>query len=155
MTKVSVMKRSQNCTRTIRSGVFGIPKYFFWNACKACYFNIFGYAKNTTFYSPRSILRPLYKIYFCHITIKKWSQICTGTIRNVFLADILSLPETLGSFPLVILIVHLLVILDHEGVELSLRKFLWLISAPKKTIKKKHQSTCLDVFDKIWHALPL
>ena len=41
MTKVSVLKWSQNCTRTIRNGVFGIPKYL-KNACKAGYFNFFG-----------------------------------------------------------------------------------------------------------------
>ena len=44
MTQVYVIKWSQNCTRTIRSGVFGIPKYL-KNAYKADYFNIFGYAK--------------------------------------------------------------------------------------------------------------
>ena len=36
MTKVSVIKLSQNCTRTIRSSVFCIPKYL-KNACKAGY----------------------------------------------------------------------------------------------------------------------
>ena len=82
-TKVSVIKWSQNCTRTIRSGVVGIPKYL-KNACKAYYFNIFGYAKNTTSDGSSSILRPLYNIYFCHITIEKWSQIWTRTIRNGF-----------------------------------------------------------------------
>ena len=40
MTKVSVIKWSKNCTRAIRSGVIGIPKYL-QNACKAGYFNIF------------------------------------------------------------------------------------------------------------------
>ena len=47
MTKVSALKWSQNCTRTIRSGIVGIPKYL-KNACKAGYFYIFGYAKKTT-----------------------------------------------------------------------------------------------------------
>ena len=54
-TKVSVLKWSHNCTRTIRNGVVGIPKYL-KNACKAGYFNIFGYAKNTTSDGPWSIL---------------------------------------------------------------------------------------------------
>ena len=114
MTKVFVIKWSQNCTRTIRSGVVGIPKYL-KNACKAGYFNIFGCAKNTTSEGPSSILRPLYNRYFCHITIEKWSQICTRTIRNGFFKDILFL----GSFPIVIPIVNLIANLDHEGVELS------------------------------------
>ena len=43
MTKVSVIQWSQNCTRTIRSGVVGIPNYL-KNAGKAGYFNIFSYA---------------------------------------------------------------------------------------------------------------
>ena len=130
MTKVYVIKWSQNCTRTIRSGVVGIPKYL-KNACKAGYFNIFGYAKNTTSEGPSSILRPLYNRYFCHITIEKWSQICTRTIRNGFFKDILFL----GLFPIVIPIVNSISNLDHEGVELSCWNFLWLISAPKDTIK--------------------
>ena len=58
MAKVSVIKWSQNCTRTITSGIVGIPKYL-KNACKAGYFNIFGYAKNTTSDAPSSILRLL------------------------------------------------------------------------------------------------
>ena len=60
MTKIYVIKWSQICTRTIRSGVVGIPKYIFLNACKAGYFNIFVHAKNTTSDGPRLILRPLY-----------------------------------------------------------------------------------------------
>ena len=58
MTKVYVIKWSQNCTRTIRMGVVGIPKYL-KNACKAGDSNIFGYAKNTTSDVPSSILRAL------------------------------------------------------------------------------------------------
>ena len=115
MTKVSVIKWYQNCTRTIRSGVVGIPKYL-KNACEAGYFKIFVYAKDTTSDSPRSILRPLYNRYFCHITIEKWSQICTRTIRNGFFKDILFF----GSLPIVIPIVNLISNLDHEGFELSL-----------------------------------
>ena len=112
MTKVSVVKWSQNCTRAIRSGVVGIPKYL-KNACKAGYFDIFGYAKNTTSNGPSSILRPLYNRYFGHITIEKWSQICTTTIRNGIFKDILFL----GSFPIVFSIVNFIANLDHEGVE--------------------------------------
>ena len=83
MTKVYVIKWSQNCTRTIRNDVVGIPKYL-KNTCKAGYFNICGYAKNFTYEGPSSILRPLYNRYFCHITIEKWSQICTRTSEMVF-----------------------------------------------------------------------
>ena len=64
----------------------------------------------------RSILRQLYKRYFCHITIEKWSQSCTGTIRNGFLKDILFL----GSFSIVIAIVNIISDFNYEGVELSL-----------------------------------
>ena len=74
MTKVYVIKWSQNCIRTIRNGVVGIPKYL-KNECKAGYFEKFGYAKNTTSEGLSSILRPLYSRYFCHITVEKWSQI--------------------------------------------------------------------------------
>ena len=63
MTRVSVIKWSQNCTRTIISGVVGIPTYL-ENVCKAGYFNMFGYAKSTTSDGPSSILRPIYNIYF-------------------------------------------------------------------------------------------
>ena len=76
MIKSSVIKWSQNCT--IRSGVVDISIFF--NAYKGGYFKKIGYAKNTTSDSPRSVLRPLYNIYFCHIAIEK----CTGTIRNGF-----------------------------------------------------------------------
>ena len=130
MTKVSVLKWSQNWPRTIRSGVFGIAKNV-KITCFACIFQIFGYANNTTSDGPSAILRPLYNRYFCHITIEKWSQICTRTIRNGFFKDILFL----GLFPIVIPIVNSISNLDHEGVELSCWNLLWLISAPKDTIK--------------------
>ena len=86
MTKVSVIKWSQNCTKTTRSGGVGIPKYL-KNACKAGCFYIFGYAKNTTSNGPSSIQRKLDNRYFCHITIKEWSQICTRTIRNDYFQE--------------------------------------------------------------------
>ena len=66
MTKVSVIKWSQKCTRIIKSGVVGILKYL-KNACKVGYFNNIGYAKNTTSDGPSSILRPLKNRFFCHI----------------------------------------------------------------------------------------
>ena len=130
MTKVSVLKWSQNWPRTIRSGVFGIAKNV-KITCFACVFQIFGYANNTTSDGPSAILRPLYNRYFCHITIEKWSQIYTRNIRKCFFEDILFL----GAFPIVIPIVNSISNLDHEGVELSCWNFLWLISAPKDTIK--------------------
>ena len=143
MTKVSVIKGSQNCTRTIRSGVVGIPKYL-KNVCKAGYFNFFGYVKNTNSDGPISIPRPLYNRYFCPITIKKWSQICTRTIKNGFFKDILFF----GLFPIVIPIVNLIANLDREGDELSLWNFLWLISALKDTIK-----TSANMLGCFWHKI--
>ena len=135
MTKVSVIKWSQICTRTIRSGFVGITKYIFLNAGKAGYFNLFVNAKNTTSDGPSSILRPLYNSYFCHFTIEKWSQICTRTIRNGFFQGY----SVLGSFTIVIPIVNSMSNLDNEGVELLLWNFLWLINAPKDTIKNISQ----------------
>ena len=85
---LSVIKWSQNCIRTIRNGVVGIPKYL-KNACKQVIFDNFGNAKNTTSEGPTSILRPLYDWYFCHITIERWSQIFTMTIRNGFFKNML------------------------------------------------------------------
>ena len=134
MKKIYVLKWSQNCTRTIRSGVIGIPKYL-KNVCKACYFNIFDFAKNTASDCTTSILRPLYENYFCHIAIEKWSQIFTRTIRNGFFKDI----QFLASFSIVIPIVNIISNLDHEGVELSPWNFLLLISAHIDTIKNISQ----------------
>ena len=116
MTKVYIIKWSQKCTRTIISGVVGIPKYLKY-ACKAGYSNIFGYAKNTTSDGPSSILGPLYNRYFCHITVEKWSRICTWTIKNVFFKDFLFF---FGLFPMVIPIINLIANLDHGGVKLSI-----------------------------------
>ena len=127
VTKVYVIKWSQNYTRAIRSGVFGIAK----NGkitCFACIFQIFGYANKTTSDGPSAILRPLYNRYFCHITIEKWSQICTKTIRNVFFKDILFLV----LFPIVIPIVNLIANLNHEEVELSLWNFCGWSVHPNK-----------------------
>ena len=105
---------SANVRPLFNSGVVGIPKYL-KNACKTCYLNIFGYAKNTTSDCPTLILRPHYNRYLCHITNEKWSLICTRTNRNDFFKDI----KLLASFPIVIPIVCVIANLDHEGVELS------------------------------------
>ena len=115
MTKVSVIMWSPILIWAYRSGVFDIPKDL-KNVCKAGYFNFFGYVKNTNSDGPISIPRPLYNRYFCPITIKKWSQICTRTINNGFFKDILFF----GLFPIVIPIVNLIANLDREGDELSL-----------------------------------
>ena len=129
VTKVYDLKWSQNWTRTIRSGVFGIAKHV-KITCFACICQLFGYANNNTSDSPSVILRPFYDRYFCHITIEKWSHICTRTITKCLFEDILFL----GAFPIVIPNVSISN-LDHEGVELLCWNFLWLISAPKDTIK--------------------
>ena len=83
--------------------------------CFECIFQIFGYANNTISDGPNAILRPLYNRYLCHITIVKWSQIYTRTIRKCLFEDILFL----GAFPIVIPIVNLISNLDNERVELS------------------------------------
>ena len=114
MTKVYIIKWIQKCTRTIISGIVGIPKYLKY-ACKAGYTNMFGYAKNTTSDGPSSILRPLYNRYFCPITVEKWSQICTWTIKNGSFKDFMFF----GLFPTVIPIINLIANLNHEGVNLS------------------------------------
>ena len=148
MTKVYVIKWSQNCTRTIRNGVVGIPKYL-KSACKAGYFNIFGYAKNTTSEGPSSILRPLYNRYFCHITIKKWSPICTRTIRNVFFKDILFL----GLFPIVIPIVNLNANLFRPWRSWAIILHFFVADQCAKRHNENSQPTFLDVFEKKSHAL--
>ena len=47
-------------------------------------FDNFGYARNCTSGSGNQNPRPLYNRYFCHITIMKWSQIYTRTMRKGF-----------------------------------------------------------------------
>ena len=54
------------------------------------------YAKHTTSDGPSVILRPLYRIYFCHITIDL-CLICARTIRNCLFKNILFF----GLFPTV------------------------------------------------------
>ena len=127
MTRVSFIKWSRNCTTTIWSGVVVIPKYL-KNACKAGYFNIFGYAKNTTSDSPRPILRPLYNRYFCQM--KSGLRFALGPSESAF--------SRISCF----------------WVELSCWNYSWLISAPKEPIKK-HQPICLNDFNKYWHTLPV
>ena len=92
-----------------------------------------GLSCRTSIDGPSAKLKPLYNREFYHITIKKWSQICTRIIRKCLFKDILFL----GTFLIVIPIVNPISNLDHEGVELSYWIFVWLISAPKDTIKKK------------------
>ena len=48
--------------------------------------------------NPNQFLRPLYKWYFCHITIAKWFWNCPRTIRKCVFKDILFS----GSIPIVI-----------------------------------------------------
>ena len=146
MTKVSVIKWSQNCTRTIRSGVAGIPKYL-KNTCKAGYFNIFGCAKKTTSEDSSSILRPLYNRYFCHITIEKQSQIGTSTIRNGLQGY-----SVFGLF---------YYCNPHCKFNCKFRQWRsWAIMLKffvtdqcTKRHNKNCKPACFDVLDKNWHAL--
>ena len=71
--------------------------------------------KNATSDDPSAILKLLYNRYFFHITIEKWSQISTRTIRKCLFEDILFL----GAIPIVIPIVNSISNLDYEGIELS------------------------------------
>ena len=130
VTKVSVIKWSHNWTRTLRSGVFGIAKDV-KITCFSCIFQIFGYATPLLMVLVVLAVQFWDHRYFCHITIENWCQIYTRTIKKCLFEDILFL----GAFPIVIPIVNSISNLDHEGVTLSCWNFLWLISAPKDTIK--------------------
>ena len=66
-----------------------------------CNFKIIGQAKKGVSIPKSPILRPFYNRYFCHITIIKWCQICTRTIRKCFFENILFL----APFPIEIPIV--------------------------------------------------
>mgnify|MGYP000105180269 CR=1 FL=1 len=50
------------------------------------------------------------KKYLFHITIEKWSQICTRTMKKGFFEDILFM----GLFPIEIPIVNLIPNLEHD-----------------------------------------
>ena len=71
--------------------------------------------QHTTSDGSITILRSLYNRYFCHITIEKWCQMYTRTIRKCFFEDTLFL----GAFHIVIPSVNSISNLDHKGVELS------------------------------------
>ena len=144
MTKISVIKLFQNCTRTTRSGVVGLLKYL--NECKAGYYKIFGYAKTPLLMVLVQFWDHFLADTFVTILLKR-SQVCTGTIRNDIFKDILFL----GSFLIVIPIVIIIVIVI-EGVELSIRNFV-VFDQCTQGHNKKHQPTCLDVFDTNWQAL--
>ena len=137
VTKVSVIKWSYNWTRTKHVKITSF----------AYIFQMFGYGNKITYDGPSAIPRPLYNRYLCHITIEKWSQICTRTIRKCLFKDILFL----GASPIVIPIVNSISNLNHEWVELSRWNYSWLINAPKEPIKK-HQPVCLNDFNKYWHV---
>ena len=136
--------------------------------CFACICQIFGYANNTISDGPSAIVRPLYNISLCHITIEKWSQIYTRIIRKCLFEEIL----ILGTFPIAIPIVNSISNLDHEGLKLSCWIFLWLFSEPKDIIKSLRPHvwmfltkidtpycTLHDAFEctlcRMWHSLRL
>ena len=56
--------------------------YLFEYVLKTEIIEHFGYARNGTSGSGTQGLRQLYNRYFYHITIMKWFQICTTTIRK-------------------------------------------------------------------------
>ena len=81
--------------------VLFLAKYFFLNALKTKFIEKFGYARNETSSSENLNLRILYNRYFCHITIVKWSQICTRTTRKSFFEDIKFLAPFSIEIPIV------------------------------------------------------
>ena len=95
MAKVSIVKWSQNVNFFDGSAISGTPKYF-ENFRFQCNIKIWGWAKKGISVHKNHVLRPLYNIYFCHITIVKWSRINKKTIRKCIFGDIF----ILGLFPI-------------------------------------------------------
>jgi hypothetical protein len=95
--KVYIVKLSQILICTARSTVSG---FYFENALKTLIIEHFGYARNGTSCSGTKNLRLLNNIYFYHITIIKWSQICTRTIRKFFFGNILFLAPCTIEIPI-------------------------------------------------------
>ena len=82
MPKVSIVKRSQNMIFVNVNPFFG-PTPDFEIALKTAFFKIFGRARNGTSINKNHVLRPLYKKYFCHITIVKCTIGCTiNSVEN-------------------------------------------------------------------------
>ena len=99
MAKVSIVKWSQKWIFVARTPFFSLTPDL-KIALKTAIFKYFWYARNDTSGNKNLNLRPLYDRYFCHITIIKWSQICTRIIRKYFSEDIF----LGGSFPIEITI---------------------------------------------------
>ena len=55
---------------------------FFLMHANQVFWTFFDYAKNRTSSIKNLILRTLYNMYFCHVTILEWSQNFTRTIRK-------------------------------------------------------------------------
>ena len=100
MAKASIVKWSRIWICIDKSPFSGLA-ILFENALKTEFIERFGCARNGTSSSGNQNLTPPYNIYFCHITIVKWSQICTWTVRKCFFVDILFL----APFPIEISIV--------------------------------------------------
>ena len=115
MAQVSIVKWSQNWICVVRSPYFGLTPDF-KIALKTAIFKIIGYARNGTSVHKNLFLRPLYNIYFCHITIIKWSQIPKKSIRKCFFRGIFILGPFSIKFPIVTLKIY------HHQKEKSYRR---------------------------------
>ena len=60
------------------------------------------YARNNTSGKQILIMKPLYNIYFCHITIIKWFQNCTRIIMKCFFGEIYYLGSFLNRIPIIL-----------------------------------------------------
>ena len=128
------IKNIQTCRLTVFIVSFGAPKH-----------NIL--EKNISD-GPSANLRPLFNSNVTKVSVIMWTQNWTRTLRNFLSKDILFL----GAFPIVIPISNSISNLDHEGFELSSWNFFVADQCTKRH-NKNSQPTCLDVFDKNWHAL--
>ena len=87
MLKVNIVKWSQKQIFVAGSVFSGIPK-FLGNCHFQCKLKIIGQAKKRVSVHVYLILRPPYNLYFCHITIIKWSRISQNSIRKCFFLEI-------------------------------------------------------------------
>ena len=107
---------------------FSRVRYFLLTACKTGIFDNFGYARNWTSVNKNPILRPLYNIYVCHITVFKWSPNCTRTLFMIcFVIELVSHWNPHCNFNW---------ISSYEGVELSSWNLLWILITPIDTNKR-------------------
>ena len=145
MTKVSVIKWSQVCTRsrTIRSGGVGIPNYLKMHA-KPVVLTILAIPKT-----------PLLMVL-----IQFWDPSITDTFVTLLLKS------HLGPWEMVFQGYSVLWLISYFNPHCTFNcKFrpwrswaitlkIFVVDQCTQRHNKKHQPTCLDVFNKNWHTLP-